>query len=95
MRVQDVGLTARGLDEGAERPGEVGIVRQPRVVSRRAAAAAWLNGCASSVLRGSAKRREDAHSRKTPKVAAIAQEVRREKQKEDERKIVPESFPEN
>jgi hypothetical protein len=28
-------------------------------------------------------------------VAAIAQEARRDKKREDERKIVPESFPEN
>ena len=53
------------------------------------------NGCASSAPRGNAKWREDARSRKTLTVAAIAREASRDKKKEDERKIVPESFPEN
>lgn len=44
--------------------------------------------------KGRAKWKEDATSCKTPAVAAIAQEASREKKKEDERKIVPESFPE-
>jgi hypothetical protein len=54
-----------------------------------------VNGCGSSTTGGSTKWREDAKSSKTLAVAAIAQETNRDKKQEDERKIVPESFPEN